>query len=229
MGSRPSIAKGWRSGRLAIGCRRLSGNMLKTFVLVLAAGCSTGALACALEPMINGGFSVSHPASINVAVAVANARREGLLPQADAEPVPNDVQLNRILADLRKLQSRLSGGRKSMDDAPRSFSFLLVGPGLWSHFFASRGAVLARYHTEGPLSDKATVITHHAVLQALLGSSLTAEEATERGLLTYADGDTAPIRQIIETGLEAGADTRRAVSRSVPSPHATDSSEVDAG
>lgn len=168
--------------------------------MVLASGQQL-AQACALEPTINGGFTVSHPASIGVAVAVANARREGLLPQADAAPPPNDVQLRFMLADLRKLQARLQGGRRAMTERPQSFSLVLVGPGLWSHFYASPSAILARYHTKGPLNGKASVVTHHVVLKSLLDGSLTAEEALARGLLTYADGDTVPIRQLFEAAL----------------------------
>ena len=157
--------------------------------------------ACALEPMINGGFTVSHPQSIHVAVAVANARRDGLLPAASPNAVANDVLLNLMLRDLRQLNSRLNKGRKTMTERPRSFSLVLVGPGLWSHFHASTSAILARYHTTGPMDGKVTVVTHHVVLQALLDGSLTFEEAVSRGLLTYADGDTAPVRQLFEMGL----------------------------
>ena len=159
------------------------------------------AQACALEPMINGGFRVSHPASINVAVAVANARRAGLLPNADTEPPPSDVQLRRMLGDLRKLRARLDNGRQAMLERPRSFSVVLVGPGLWSHFHASPAAILARYHTTGPLEDKVTVLTHHVVLQSLLAGDMTPEQAMARGLLTYADGDAAPVRQLFVKGL----------------------------
>ena len=170
-------------------------------VLLLASG-QQQAQACGLEPMINGGFSVSHPASLGVALAVANARRDGLLPEAGAAP-PNDVQLNRMLADLRKLQARLEGGRKVMTERPQSFSLVLVGPGLWSHFYASPSNILARYHTTGPLDGKTSVITHHVVLKSLLDGSLTAEEAVARGLLTYSDGDAVPIRQLFETALHS--------------------------
>jgi hypothetical protein len=159
------------------------------------------AQACALEPMINGGFTVSHPASIGVAVAVANARRDGLLPAADTAPVPNEIQLNRMLASLRKLHKRLDKGRKSMSEPPRSFSLVLVGPGLWSHFYASPAAILARYHTDGPMRDRVTVVTHHAVLQTLLNGDLTAEEAMAHGLLTYSDGNALPVQRLFTAAL----------------------------
>ncbi len=181
----------------------MSRGLSPVVALVLVMFFQQVALACGLEPMINGGFSVSHPASINVAVAVANARREGVLPEADAIPAPNDVQLREMLADLRQLNRRLNLGRKSMTGRPRSFSLVLIGPGLWSHFHASPSAILARYHTTGPLSDRVTVITHHAVVQVLLDGSLMVQEAVARGLLIYADGDTLPVRQLFDAALRS--------------------------
>jgi hypothetical protein len=158
------------------------------------------AQACALEPMINGGFTVSHPQSINVAVAVAKARSDGLLPESDPVPPPNDVQLNRMLRDLRELNKRLDSGRKVMTERPRSFSLVLIGPGLWSHFHASPAAILARYHTDGPMEGKVTAVTHHAVLVALLDGSLEVDEALGRGLLRYADGNATAVHQLFARG-----------------------------
>ena len=64
--------------------------------------------ACGLEPALKGGLTISYPGSLDVAVAVANARREGLLPLAETEAVANDVRLSQMLADLRRLQARLN-------------------------------------------------------------------------------------------------------------------------
>jgi hypothetical protein len=158
-------------------------------------------IACALEPMINGGFRVSHPESLNVAVAVAKARRDGELSQAASEPVPNDVLLRRMLRDLRRLQMQLKAGQAAIDGRSVSFSLVLAGPGLWSQFHMSRSATLARLHADGPLPDKVTVVSHHAVLQALLNGKLTVEEAVSRGLIVYADGDPGTVNRILEMGL----------------------------
>ena len=185
--------------------RRLQGWCAAAVILVatVVAGSLSTVGACGLEAVIDGGFTVSHPRSLDVAVAVAKARSDGVLPKAATKPVPNELQLNRMLADLRTLNRRLNDGRKSMGQQPRSFSMVLIGPGLWSHFHASPAAILARYHTTGPLNGKVTVVTHHAVVQALLNGSLTPGEAVARGLLTYADGEAGSVRQLFEVGLQA--------------------------
>ena len=152
--------------------------------------------ACGLEPMINGGFTVSHPGSIGVAVAVARARSEGFLSPASKEVVSNTTTLHNMLADLRQLKSRLAKGR----GATESFSVVLVGPGLWSHFYASSGSILARYHVTGPLSDKTTVLTHHAVIKALLNGDLSIDKATELGLISYSGKSTEATRVAFKNG-----------------------------
>ena len=159
--------------------------------------------ACGLEPTLRGGFTISYPGALDVAVAVAAARREGLLPPAESEVIANDVRLRQMLADLRHFKSRLgeaSAQGKGMGQAP--FSLVLVGPGLWSHFYLTPGGVLARYHTEGPLNDKTVVLTHHAVLRALLNGDLTTTQAAELGLIAYSGSEAQPVRSAFETGLE---------------------------
>ena len=173
----------------------LSGPLL---VAVFLAATRT-ATACGLEPTIKGGFTVSHPGSIEVAVAVAKARRDGFLSPANTKPISNVIVLQRMLADLQQLRTRLANGR----GATKSFSLVLVGPGLWSHFRASGGSILGQYHVSGPLADKATVLTHHAVLKALLSGNLSIHQAMELGLITYSGESTDAIRGAFESGFES--------------------------
>ena len=161
--------------------------------------------ACGLEPTLKGGFTISYPGSLDVAVAVANARREGLLPPAMTEAVANDVQLSQMLADLRRLQARLNeSGVPASDKGTAPFSLVLVGPGLWSHYSLTPGGVLARYHIDGPLSDT-VVLTHHAVLRALLNGEIGTEQATELGLIAYSGRDAEPVRNVFETGFQSSS------------------------
>ena len=163
---------------------------------------SLPAHACGLEPYLNGGFTVSYPGSIEVAVAVAKARSEGLLPAASAVPLPNDIRRQRLIADLQRLQSRLSKVRNGIpDDGAAPFSVVLVGPGLWSHFHITAGGVLANYHTDGPLAGKAVVLTHETALRAMLSGSLSIEQATELGLIAYSGVDTSLIQRTFEISL----------------------------
>jgi hypothetical protein len=134
---------------------------------------------------------------------VAKARSDGLLPAASAVAIPNEVRLQQMLADLRRLQIRLNKARDQMpDDSAAPFSLVLVGPGLWSHFHMTSGGVLANYHTDGPLAGKVVVLTHATALRAMLSGNLSIERATELGLIAYSGIDTSPIQRTFEIGLE---------------------------
>ena len=160
--------------------------------------------ACGLEPSINGGFTISYPGSLEVAVAVASARSNGLLPAASSEAITNEVRLQHMLADLRRLQARLNSARNQLaDDGTAPFSLVLVGPGLWSHFHMTTGGVLANYHTDGPLAGKVVVLTHATVLRAMLAGNLSIEQATELGLIAYSGADPAPIQRTFQISLRA--------------------------
>jgi len=174
----------------AAGCFRHAAALV-TAVTAVALGMPPVANGCGLEPTINGGFTVSYPGALGVAVAVANARSAGALPSTDPDTASNDVLLRQMIADLRRLQSRLNAGRGAVAKGTSApFSLVLVGPGLWSHFHMTSGGVLARYHVDGPLDGKTVVLTHQLVLEALLRGTLTPEEALERGLLAFS-GDGA--------------------------------------
>jgi len=175
-----------------------------TVIAAIVLGYSQQARTCGLEPSINGGITISYPGSIDVAVAVANARSNGLLQAASPVAIPNEVLLQHMLADLRRLQTRLNKARDQIqEDNAAPFSLVLVGPGLWSHFHMTSGGVLANYHTEGPLDGKTVVLTHPVALRAMLAGSLTIERATELGLIAYSGGHTSPIQRTFEISLQA--------------------------
>lgn len=171
-------------------------------VAAVVLGYSHPAHTCGLEPSINGGFTISHPGSLEVAVAVASARDSGLLPAASSEAITNEVRLQHMLADLRRLQARLNKARDQIPgDSTAPFSLVLVGPGLWSHFHMTTGGVLANYHTDGPLAGNAVVLTHASALRAMLAGSLSIKQATELGLIAYSGFDSAPVQRTLEISL----------------------------
>jgi hypothetical protein len=162
--------------------------------------------ACGLEPAINDGFTVSHPRSIDVAVAVANARRAGKLPAATADSVANDERLRALIGGLQRLQARLNAGSRSGNaDSAGPFSVVLVGPGLWSHFHSTPDAVFARYHVDGPMADQAVVVTHAAVLKALLLGNLSFEQAVADDLVVFSGGDRDQVRIVFAASFPATA------------------------
>ncbi len=175
-------------------------------LLLIAAGVAPPTYACGLEPTLNGGLTVSYPGALAVAVAVADSRRSGLLPPPDSDTVPNETLLGKVLTDLRRLQSQLDAPRAGEDSSSGgTFSLVLVGPSLWSHFHLTRSGVLARHHVEGPLDGRVVVLTHHAVLQALLNGDLSTDQATELGLIAYSGDDPAPIRSAFEAGFRSSS------------------------
>lgn len=109
----------------AAGCFRYATAVVTT-VTAVALGTSPVASDCGLEPAIRGDFTVSHPGSLDIAVAVADARRTGLLPQADPTAASNEVQLGTLLADLRRLQSRL---KQATSRSVKALQHLLPDPG----------------------------------------------------------------------------------------------------
>jgi hypothetical protein len=163
---------------------------------------SLPAHACGLEPHLNGGFTITYPGSIEVAVAVAKARSDGILPAASTVAISNEVRRQRLIADLQRLQTRLNNARNGIpSDSAAPFSLVLVGPGLWSHFHVSAGGVLANYHTDGPLTGRVVVLTHATALRAILSGNLSIERATELGLIAYSGMDTSSIQRTFDMSL----------------------------
>lgn len=200
------ITRGGSAARLPRGSSEPRPGGRPTRCSVFAAAAVATALlprvhACGLEPTINGGFQVSHPRALEVAVAVGNARRSGVLPPASADSASNEDLLEHMLADLARLRSRLEAGRAiGAGRDPASFSVVLVGPGLWSHFRVTEAGVVASYHTVGPREGDVVVLTHHGVLQALLQGSLSPDRAEELGLLAFSGGDSTPVQRAFEIG-----------------------------
>jgi hypothetical protein len=174
------------------------------FILMLAPVSQSHVHACGLEPALKDGLVVSHPGALDVAVAVAHSRRSGLLPPANQGAVSNEALLQQMLADLRRLESRLNAGLAGEDkDGTTSFFLVLVGPGLWSHYHPTLEGIRAEYHVNGPLAGQAVVLTHHSVLRALLEGKLSTEQATRLGLLAFSGDQTSSVRNALESSFQS--------------------------
>ena len=159
--------------------------------------------SCGLEPSVNGGFTISYPGSLEVAIAVADARNNGLLPQANSNGLPDMIRLQQMVADLQQLQTLLDKGRSEIStDFDTPFSLVLIGPGLWSHFHITADSVTANFHTNGPLTEKVVVLTHPTALRAMLDGKLSIEQATRLGLIAYSGTDTAAVQRTFEASLQ---------------------------
>jgi len=101
--------------------------------------------------------------------------------------------------DLAQLQHRLDATRRNRaDKEPMAFSLVLVGPGLWAHYHLTPETVESHAHAVGPLEGHAVVMTHPAVLRALLREKLTTEEATETGLFAVSGNDVRPVQKAFD-------------------------------
>jgi hypothetical protein len=170
-------------------------------LLAIAPGVLSSVQACGLEPTYKGGLMVSYPGALDVAVAVADSRRSGLLPPANRGAVSKEILLQQMLADLRRLASRLDASpARNQQDSTTPFSLVLVGPGLWSHYHPTPDGIRAEYHVNGPLAGQVVVLTHHSVLHALLKGNLTTEQATRLGLLAFSGQQADSVRKSMESG-----------------------------
>ena len=162
------------------------------------------ARACGLHPTISGGIETSYPGALNIAVAVATAREQGVLPQAKPDSLSAGDAYSVMLADLKRLQSQLETvHRNGTDTSAAEFSVVLIGPSLWSHYQLTPTGVQARFHVHGPVNGKPVVLTHHVVLRALLDGHMTAGQAAELGLIAFSGNNTDPVRKTFETGFQS--------------------------
>ncbi len=190
-----------RESRRRQGLHRPSAVLAHALLVATMIGLSPRADACALEPSFQGGSLVSHPGALGVAVAFADARRQGALKTDISQNVPNDVRLRRMVADLQRLRSTLTKGRAaSSDRSSARFSLMLIGPSLWSEFLVSPSGILARYHIAGPGAGQAVVLTHNTVLLAMLKGDLSLGQARNLGLIAFSGADSETVAQFFELG-----------------------------
>jgi len=195
----------WKAGARAH-CQWRSRRLVMAFLLAAAPGVLPPVQACGLEPTYKGGLTVSYPGALAVAVAVADSRRSGLLPPANPGAISSEILLQQMLLDLRRLESRLNASLPGNEaDTTTAFSLVLVGPGLWSHYHPTPEGIRAEYHTDGPLAGKAVILTHHAVLRALLKGDLGTAQAAELGLIAYSGSDAEPVQSTFETGFQSSS------------------------
>ena len=176
------------------------------FIAVITLGSIwlTPAIGCGLHGSLDGGFEVSYPGALRIAMAVAEARRDGVLPGVNRSALHRNAQFDQMLADLEQVQLHLDATRRGrLDTESMVFSLVLVGPGLWSHYHMVPTAVEAQYHAAGPLEGHTVIMTHHAVLRALVLQTLTAEQAVESGLIEFSGNDVNLVQDVFEASFQS--------------------------
>jgi hypothetical protein len=141
------------------------------------------AIPCGYHGLIGGGFTAQHAGSIEVAIALREAVEAGVIEAHTVVPGRVDlVGFHRARKRLERLRKELV--RQQLEGATvPAFSLLLIEPALWSRYDTAGGDVVLRVESEAALRTEPAVVTGGAVLAAIMSGTLTAKEATARGLL----------------------------------------------
>jgi hypothetical protein len=168
--------------------------------LLLAVGLSlflsspTATRGCGLDDLLGDGFGASHAQSLTVAFAVSDAIDAGVIDKSPlSSALSGPVGNARAVLYLGTFHRRLSATTTKLG-ALGSISVLLVDSRLWSRPSPdARGYAIAT-HTAGPQAD-IVVVTHEAVLAALVSGKLSIATARDRGLLVI-DGESAAVDSV---------------------------------
>ena len=140
------------------------------------------AQACAFHITGLGGFDLAYPGSMRVALAVAEAKLYGNLPQTI---LPEGDEGLRITSNAMKtLGDRLD---QIPQDSMADFYILLVDRRLWTRYYVetySDGKAYNVYvHTSAPEEDIPVALMTYDVLEALATEKMTVSEAVDAGLI----------------------------------------------
>lgn len=137
----------------------------------------------------------SHPRSTEVASALQNATKEGIL-EANSVGANGDIPDNTsLIGRMQRFGNALAAA--SGAETETSLSMLLVDDGLWSRYRAMPEGVAFQVRTRGAQADDTVIITGEAVLAAMEDGTLTSNEALSRGLIVIVPGDSIDDRKIL--------------------------------
>jgi hypothetical protein len=183
--------------RLRSGALRRSNSIARTIMcagsaVLFAVHClSVPAKACAFDGIFDDSFGVPHPRSIEVAVAVRRAVKDGMLPPSALEPiVPGIAGLWRATGRLHALKGRLSSIVASFPVV--SIAVLLIDSGLWTRFTRVSAGYSSQIHAPSAASGDIVVVSDEAAIAELLAGRLSARSAIDRGLIVV---DALPAAQ----------------------------------
>lgn len=156
------------------------------------------ATACGLHRPVDlerGILNHVYPDSLHVLSAVRHA---GLLPDwEEAQASKRDpFAFHGLAARLQDFGDSLSS-----DWAPglAGFSMVLVDSMLWTRFVAGEGGIVSEVHSDGPGTGDLVVVTHGAVVDAIVEGRMNGEQAIALGLLRlYGE---APARRLLAATL----------------------------
>jgi hypothetical protein len=152
------------------------------------------ALSCGYHSGFTGGLYITHPGSLVVAVAVANARDQKIL---SANQLSEAHGYRQALADLEQFRRRLQIARQA--DTRTGFSLVLISSGMWASFQVGQHGVLARYHLSAPIPGQPVLITDESVLRAINSGRLGIDQALELGVIKIIGDETEAVVSLLTT------------------------------
>ena len=186
------------------------------------------AMACDQQNQLERSFVTQHPRSLDVAFAIRDAAKSGLLKPVTLITKSDDMlKGGRVLQRLQRLGNAIaiSTMATSNSDASSGFTLLLVDNSLWSRYRATPDGVVFKVRTDGAHAGETVVITGLSVLAALDAGDLTPGDALYRDLIVIVPGNTANMRQVLSAFTSfAKADNPDQLALS-PGPRILDRSE----
>lgn len=183
-------------------------------VAAMSAPCPD-ARGCGFHGLLPDGFGASHPRSLDVAFAVRDAVAAGVMDEsAVASRLSGPAGYARANLRMGALRRRLAAADRAA--AAPAVSVLLVDSNLWTRLVPGARGYEMSAHAPGPTEGDAIVVTHEAVLAAVLGRRLASDVAFDRGLL------------IVDGQPSAAGHVRRLLVQSLPRP-ATNSGSGSGG
>lgn len=167
-----------------------------SLVFAFVAVASSRTLACSLHvTSFKPFFAQTYPGSLNVAIAVGNARSENRLPGAPLEN--GELGLLRASFALNKLGHRLNlAGQLPKTD----FFLIFAGQQLWTYYrvkkFTGQPEYGVHVHSAEPNHDVPVVVTSYYVVLALQDGSMTFAEALDGGLIQVRNDKKAYVNTI---------------------------------
>lgn len=122
-------------------------------------------------------LAAAHPRSIEVALAVRDARDSAALRSLpDLPPSLGLMRANWLLRGFSPHVAALAGATQG------TVAVLLVESGMWARYDVDGTGTLGEMHVSGPRVGERVIVTSEAVLSALADGSLTAKRAASLGL-----------------------------------------------
>ena len=167
------------------GAKRHFRTLIAAAILVVAA---RSVFACGFEDpnsasKARGTLNWTYPNALYVTSAVWRAQLDGEIPRSES-PSPVSALIGygatiKRLGVLREHLLNVRGGRP----VP-TFSIVLIGSMLWTHFEPSQTDVRMTTHAAGPSSEDVVIVTDEPVIRALIDSQLTPQHARGLGLIS---------------------------------------------